>query len=366
MKPTVASPSSAVPTPSVASHLQLRPQWLRLLEEAVLEPELPIVDAHHHLWDHASGRYFLPDMLEDLSSGHNIRATVAVECHAMYREDATPALRPVGETEFLNGAAAMSASGAYGRCRVAAGIVAHADLCLGAAVRPVLEAHARAAGGRLRGVRYSAVWHPDPAARGSLARPPAYVLGDPKFRAGFAELGPLDLSFDAWVYHTQIAEVVDLARCFPETRIVLNHIGGVIGIGPYAERREEVRAEWLASLGPLADCANVSVKLGGMGMRLFGFDFAQRALPPSSVELADSWRSYIAPCLQLFGAQRCMFESNFPVDKGSFSYGVLWNAFKRLADDCGLTAAQKEAAFSGTARQVYRLPELNAGLSETA
>lgn len=351
---------------AAAPHLQVRPHWLRLRQEEALEPDLPIVDAHHHLWDHAGNRYFLPDMLEDLASGHDIRATVAVECHAMYREGGEAAMRPVGETEFLNGVAAMSASGGYGPSRVAAGIVAHADLCLGAAVRPVLEAHLRAGGGRLRGVRYSAVWHPDPAARGSLARPAPYVLRDPAFRAGFAELAPLGLSFDAWIYHTQIPEVVELARCFPETSIVLNHVGGVIGIGPYADRRDETRAEWLASLHALADCPNVSVKLGGLGMRLFGFDFTQRELPPSSRELAQAWGPYIQPCLQLFGPERCMFESNFPVDKGSFPYGVLWNAFKRLASGCGLTAAQKQAVFSGTASRIYRLPLAVKGQQATA
>lgn len=340
--------------PPATPHLQVRPQWLRLHSEAILDPDLPIVDAHHHLWDHTGIRYFLPDMLEDLATGHNIQATVAVECKAMYRQDAAPALQPVGETEFLNGAAAMSASGAYGACRVAAGIVGHADLCLGAPVRRVLVEHIRAGGGRFRGVRYSAVWHPDPAARGSLARPAPYVMSEPGFRAGFAELAPLGLSFDAWVYHTQLAEVADLARCFPDTTIVLNHVGGVIGIGPYAGKREAVRAEWSASLRELARCPNVHVKLGGLGMRLFGFDFPDREHPPSSEDLARAWRPYIETCIELFGAERCMFESNFPVDKGCCSYAVIWNAFKRISAQLGM--ADRQALFSGTATRVYRLP----------
>lgn len=355
LRPSVAAnPTDAAAAPPAVPHLAVRPEWLRLRQEEVLEPELPIVDAHHHLWDHTGARYFVTDMLEDLASGHDVRATVAVECKAMYRQDAPAALQPVAETEFLNGSAAVSASGAYGNCRIAAGIVGHADLCLGAQVRPVLEAHIRAGGDRFRGVRYSAVWHPDPAARGSLARPAPYVMADAAFRAGFAELAPLGLSFDAWVYHTQLSEVADLARHFPETTIVLNHVGGVIGIGPYAGRRDAVHAEWAASLRALAGCPNVFVKLGGMGMRLFGFDFADRQQPPSSDELAQAWRPYIETAIEVFGVRRCMFESNFPVDKGCCSYTVLWNAFKRLA--APLRAADKQALFSGTATRVYRLP----------
>jgi L-fuconolactonase len=339
--------------PAAVPPLAVRPDWLAMHREEVLEPGLPIIDAHHHLWDHEGARYFVTDLLQDVAAGHDIRATVAVECKAMYRQDAPAALQPVGETEFLNGAAATSASGNYGACRVAAGIVGHADLRLGAQVRPVLEAHIRAAGARFRGIRYSAVWHPDPAARGSLARPAPYVMADPAFRAGFAELEPLGLSFDAWAYHTQLPEVTDLARRFPGTTIVLNHVGGVIGIGPYAGHRDAVRAEWSASLRALAACPNVVVKLGGLGMRLVGFDFADRALPPGSQELADAWRPYLETCIELFGAQRCMFESNFPVDKGCCSYEVVWNAFKRVAS--GASAADKQALFYGTAARVYRL-----------
>jgi L-fuconolactonase len=339
--------------PAAVPHLVVRPDWLAMRREDILEPDLPIIDAHHHLWDHEGARYFLPDLLGDVGAGHDIRATVAVECKAMYRQDAPAAFQPVGETEFLNGAAATSASGNYGACRVAAAIVGHADLCLGAQVRPVLEAHMRAGGGRFRGIRYSAVWHPDPAARGSLARPAPYVMADPAFRAGMAELAPLGLSFDAWCYHTQLPELTDLARSFPGTTIVLNHIGGVIGIGPYAGRRDAVRAEWAASLRELAGCPNVTVKLGGLGMRLPGFDFADRPLPPSSQDLAQAWRPYFETCIELFGASRCMFESNFPVDKGCCSYEVLWNAFKRVA--AGASTADKQALFHGTAARVYRL-----------
>lgn len=340
-------------TATASPHLSARPQWLALQQEPTLEPDLPIVDAHHHLWDHSGNRYFVPDMIEDLTCGHRVLATVAVECHAMYKRSAPPALQPVGEVEFLNGSAAISASGNYGPCQIAAGIVGHADLLLGDKVVPVLQALEQAGGGRLRGLRYSAVWHPDPAARGSLANPPPQVMSDSRFREGFAQLAGRGLSFDAWVYHTQIPEVIDLARAFPSTPIVLNHAGGVIGIGPYAGRREAVRIEWMQSMRELAKCPNVMVKLGGLGMRLYGFDLGQRARPPSSEELAELWQPYVQPCIELFGAHRCMFESNFPVDKGSCSYAVLWNAFKRMSS--GASLDEKQALFSGTAAQVYRL-----------
>jgi L-fuconolactonase len=338
---------------SPSPHLCVRAHWLALHHEEIIEPGLPIVDAHHHLWDRPANRYLLPDLLSDLAAGHNIRATVAMECGAMYRQDAVAELQPVGETEFFNGTAAMSASGVYGECRVCAGIVGHADLCLGERVKPVLEAHIRAGGGRFRGIRFISAWHQDPAARGSLANPPPHVLSDPSFRKGFAQLAPLDLAFDAWMYHTQLLELTELARAFPETTIVLNHVGGAIGIGPYAGKRDAVFAQWRANIEQLARCPNVFVKLGGLGMRLFGFDFAQRERPPSSQELAQAWRPYVEACIEAFGAERCMFESNFPVDKGTCSYAVLWNAFKRVAAQA--SAAEKQSLFSGTASKVYRL-----------
>jgi L-fuconolactonase len=333
-------------------HLSVRPDWLALHQEEIIDPELPIVDAHHHLWDRPENRYLFADLLMDLAAGHNVRATIAVECGAMYRQDAAAELRPVGETEFLNGAAAMSASGGYGETRVCAGLVGHADLRLGERVRPILEAHIRAGGGRFRSIRHICAWHPDPAARGSLANPPPRLLSDASFHQGFAQLAPLGLSFDAWMYHTQLAELVDLARVFPETTIVLNHVGGAIGIGPYAGKRDAVFAEWNASMRVLARCPNVLVKLGGLGMRLFGFDFATRPHPPSSQELAQSWRPYLEACIEAFGAERCMFESNFPVDKGTCSYPVLWNAFKRVTERA--SAPEKQALFSATASKVYR------------
>ena len=271
----------------------------------------------------------------------------------MYRQDGPPEMRPVGEVEFANGVAAMAASGLYGKTRVCAGIVGHADLMLGAQVEAVLEAMIAAGGGRFRGIRYITASHPDEAARGSSVNRPAGLLMEPRVREGFAKLHPLGLSFDAWMYFTQLGELADLARAFPATPIVLNHVGGAIGIGPYAGRRDEVFAEWRRGIEEVASCPNVYVKLGGLGMRLFGFDVHSGALPPSSEQLATAWRPYIETCIAAFGPERAMFESNFPVDKGSGSYPVFWNAFKRIAAGC--SAAEKEALFSGTATRFYRL-----------
>ena len=335
-------------------HLPVRPEWLARRQEEILEPDLPIVDPHHHLVDRENtGRYLLPDLLADTGTGHDITATVYLEWLSMYRAAGPAEMRPVGEVEFASGVAAMAASGGYGKTQICAGIVGYADLMLGAAVEPVLEAMITAGGGRFRGIRYISASHPDDAARGSSVNRPAELLMNPKVREGFARLHPLGLSFDAWMYFTQLGELVDLARAFPDTPIVLDHVGGAIGIGPYAGRRDEVFATWRKSIEELARYPNVHVKLGGLGMRLFGFDVAGKEMPPSSEELATLWRPYIETCVAAFGPQRAMFESNFPVDKGSGSYPVFWNAFKRIAAGC--SAAEKAALFAGTASRFYRL-----------
>jgi L-fuconolactonase len=342
-------------TPERLAHRQLvvRPEWLALRHEEIIEPELPIVDAHHHFWNRDGIPYLLPELLADTNSGHNIVATVFMECKAMYRQDAPPALQPIGEVEFVNGIAAMSASGQFGPTRVAAGIVGYADLGLGAAVREVLEAQIAVSGGRFRGVRNISAWHAVPEARGSSVLPPPDVLTRSSFVEGLRCLTSLGLTFDAWMYHTQLGELAEVARAVPEATIVLNHVGGAIGIGPYAGQREQVFVQWRASIRSLAQHANVYVKLGGLGMRLFGFDVHRGELPPASDQLADAWRPYIETCIEAFGPERAMFESNFPVDKGSCSYQALWNAFKRIS--AGASAADKQALFKGTAARVYRL-----------
>jgi predicted TIM-barrel fold metal-dependent hydrolase len=336
-----------------AAHLAIRPDWLAQRREAIIEPDLVIVDPHHHLWDRPGNRYLLPEILDDIASGHAVRATVFIEARSMYRADGPEELRSLGETEFVNGIAAMSASGGYGPARVAAGIVGHVDLRLGARAAGVLEQHIALAGGRFRGIRQSSPYHEDPSARGSSVSAPPGLLADRAFRDGFKCLRALGLSFDAWMYHPQLPELGDLARAFPDQPIVLNHIGGALGIGPYAGKRADVLRDWSAAIRALASCPNVHVKLGGLGMPLTGFDFATRDAPPASAALADAWRPYFETCIEAFGPQRCMVESNFPVDKGMFSYAVMWNALKRLAAGC--SAAEKTALFSATAARFYRL-----------
>ena len=329
--------------------------WLaRRPAEAALEPDLPIIDPHHHFWDTPQrGRYLLPELLADID-GHNIISTVFLECRSMYKKDGPPELAPVGEVEFVNGIAAMSASGGYGPCRVAEAIIGHADLTLGARAREVLEAEITVGGGRFRGIRHGASWDGSEAIQKFATRAvPPHLLRDPKFREGFAQLAPLGLSFDSWQYHPQLPDAIDLARAFPDTTIILNHVGGVLGVGPYVGHRQEILASWKRDISELAKCPNVNVKLGGIGMTSFGFDFHERDLPPSSEDLAAAWRQYIEPCIEAFGPNRCMFESNFPPDKQSGGYTELWNAFKRITS--GGSAAEKHALYSGTAARVYRL-----------
>jgi L-fuconolactonase len=323
--------------------------------EAALEPELPIIDPHHHFWQSPQrGIYLLPDILADIAGGHRIVSTVFIECRAMYRADGPAEMRPVGEVEFVNGISAMSASGGFGPCRVAEAIVGHADLALGARVRDVLEAEIAVSGGRMRGIRFSVSWDGNDAVGKYVSRfVPPHQLMDPTFREGFAQLAKLGLTFDSWQYHPQLPDVIDLARAFPDTTIILDHVGGVLGVGPYAGRQQEILAGWRRDIAELARCPNVVVKLGGLGMTSFGFDFHERDAPPSSEELAAAWRPYIEPCLEAFGAERCMFESNFPPDKQSCGYTELWNAFKRLT--AGASAGEKTALYSGTAARVYRL-----------
>jgi L-fuconolactonase len=305
--------------------------WLALRHEEVLEPERSICDSHHHLWDRENHRYLLPELMTDVGSGHNVRSTVFVECAAMYRADGSAELRSLGETEFANGIAAMSASGRYGHVRLCAGIVGFADLALGARVEAVLVRHVSAGGGRLRGIRHVTAFDPSHSVRRSHSQPPPGLLRDAAFREGFATLRRMNLTFDAWLYHTQIDELTALAQAFPDQPIVIDHAGGPLGIGPHAGRRDEVFAAWRRSMRGLAACPNVHVKLGGLGMKVTGFGFHTRSQPPSSEELAALWRPYVETCIDAFTPRRCMFESNFPVDKVSVSYRVCWNAFKRIA-----------------------------------
>lgn len=341
------------------------------MPEAILEPDLPIVDPHHHLWDRrnyatsaapehpfmtaieTARRYLLDELMADAGSGHNVIATVFVECGAFYRAAGPVEMRVVGETEFVNGVAAMSASGLYGDIRACAGIVSRADLLLGDAVAPVLEAHVAAGGGRFRGIRNSASFDADKEVLGPLNRVEAGLYLRDDFRAGFGRLAPLGLTFDAWLLEPQLPDVIDLARAFPDTTIILDHVGTPVGRGSYAGRLAERFPTWKANIQELAKSPNVNVKLGGLAMAFCNFpSFLQEPRAPSA-ELAEQWRPYIETCIEAFGAERCMFESNFPVDMGSCDYATLWNAFKHIAK--GASDAEKTALFSGTATRVYGL-----------
>ncbi|WP_424812432.1 amidohydrolase family protein [Roseococcus sp. YIM B11640] len=335
-------------------YLPVREDWLATNREEILDPGQLIVDPHHHLWDRPGWRYLLDEILADIRTGHDVRATVLVQARAMHRAGGPEAMQPVGETEFANGVAAMCESGIYGDVRVCAGIVGYANMRLGDAVRPVLEAHERAGGGRFRGIRHIATWDADPNLLNPAYQPSEDMLDSADFRAGFAHLGKLGMSFDAWLYFPQIPRLTALARAFPGTPIVLDHCGGILGIGRFAGKREEVFGLWSAAMKELATCPNVMVKLGGLGMRLPGFGLEQGERAPSSEVLAQHWRPWMERCIELFGTSRCMFESNFPVDKGGFGYAAGWNAFKRLA--AGASQDEKADLFWRSATRFYRLP----------
>ncbi len=326
--------------------------WLAQYREEIIEPELPIVDPHHHLWSQPGNVYLFPELLADLSSGHRIRATVFEECHSMYRADGPEELSSLGETEFVTGVAAMSASGGYGHARACAAIVGNVDLTLGPRVEPILATHVAASGGRFHAIRFSTAWDADERVHNTVARP--RILGEAGFREGFKRLARFDLAFDAWVYHPQLSEVAELAASFPDTPIVLNHFGSPILGGPYASRTAEAFAEWRAGMTALASHHNVHVKLGALPIRRPRQAPQAIAPPLSSDEIATAWRPFYEVCVNKFGADRCMFESNFPVQKRWCSYAVLWNACKRLASGC--SSAEKLALFSGTAARVYRVP----------
>ena len=334
-------------------YLPVREAWLAARQEEILDPAQRIVDPHHHLWERPGWRYLLHDMLADLRSGHDVRATVLVQARAFHRAEGPEELRPVGETQFAAGVAAMCESGTYGDVRVCAGIVGFADLTRGEAAGAVLDAHIAAGNGRFRGIRHIATWDPDPEMLNPAYTPAADMLDSAGFRAGIAELGRRGLSFDAWMYFHQIPKLTSLARAFPQVPMVLNHCGGILGIGRYEGRRDEVFAAWSANMRDLAACPNVMVKCGGLGMRLPGFGLERGEVAPSSRMLADAWRPWMERCIELFGASRCMFESNFPVDKGGYGYAAGWNAFKRLA--AGASAEEKAELFWRSATRFYRL-----------
>ena len=334
----------------VLQHPAPNTAWLARQPEPAIDPAMPVIDPHHHLWDRGGG-YFLDELLADIGGGHNVVSTVFLQCAYGYRTGGPEAMKPVGETEFVT-ALAEESDRRGTTARVCEGIVGHADLRLGDAVAPVLEAHMEAGHGRFRGIRHVTARNEE--FRASVVPvPPARVMADGAFRSGYARLKEHGLSFDAWLYHTQIDELADLARAFPDTPVVLNHVGGPLAIGPFAGKRDEVFPGWRAAIVRLAQLPNVSCKLGGLAMVTTGFEFHKQPEPPGSDALLAAWRPYLDACIEAFGPGRCMFESNFPVDKAMCSYTALWNAFKRAA--AGYSPDEKAAMFHDTAARVYRL-----------
>jgi L-fuconolactonase len=344
----------------VRSNLELETWFAQASRETAIEADLPIVDTHHHLWDDSRGRFLLPELLADIDeSGHRIVAGVFVECRSGYRVDGPPQLAAVGEVALALREGEASDRRTGGQPRIAEAIVAYADLAIGEGAKDVLEAELAAAHGRLRGIRYPLTWDSDAAISPYLSRgvPPRQALQE-KFREGLAQLAPLGLHFECWHYHPQLNDAVNLARAFPETTIVVNHTGGALGVGGYSTQREEVFRDWKRSIEALAQCENVQMKLGGLGMTCFGFGFHERERPPTSRELARSWHPYVTTCIEAFGPSRCMFESNWPPDKQSCGYAELWNAFKVIT--ASASAGERAELYAGTAARVYRIdvPEL--------
>jgi len=326
--------------------------WLAATIEEPVDSLEEIVDPHHHLWDFPTGTYLLPELHLDTGAGHNVTQTVFVECGAGYRDQGPEHLRPVGEIEFVRGQAELSAE--QDGAEIAA-IVGFADLTRGEAVEEVLEAQQAAGGGRFRGIRHANAWDASDQIRESHTKPPAGLLGHSNFRAGFAKLGEMGFSFDAWMFHPQVEELVDLAASVPETPIVLDHLGGPLGIGPYAGIRDEVRATLRPALEALAQHEQVVVKVGGIGMSIYGVGLNRFPEAPTSEQVAELWSEDIRHCVDTFGPERCMFESNFPVDRQGCSYTVLFNAFQRVAEEAGWSSLERAELFSGTARRFYRL-----------
>jgi predicted TIM-barrel fold metal-dependent hydrolase len=333
-----------------------REDWLELTQESALDPEQRICDPHHHFWNHPNSRYLAEEFLQDIGGGHRIVKTVSVECLQFYDASAATQLQAVGETVTVDRIAREAAQ--EGGSDIAAGIVGFADLMLGDAVRPVLEAHLGASP-RFRGIRHATAWHSDKKIHNAHTNPVENQLGLEIFRAGLKQVAEMELSFDAWLYQTQLPELTDLADAIPGLNIVLNHMAGPLGIGPYRERREQEFQAWKEQMTDLSRCENVSVKLGGRAMAMSGFGWSKRSEPPDSEELAAAMAPYFETCIELFGPQKCMFESNFPVDKAGCSYTVLWNAYKRVANI--YSQAERDQLFHDSAVRFYRLDNLSIG-----
>ena len=339
-------------------------EWLALVQEEILDPEMPICDPHHHNWERPGSHYLLDDLHADTGTGHRVTSTVYIECMASYRDTGEEEERPLGETEMVAGLAAASehraaAATAAGDApnAVIAGIVGFVDLTLGRVARPLLDEHLRLGEGRFRGIRHAAGWDASAEVKNSHTKPPADLYARRSFRDGVRLLGEMGLLCETWQYHPQLtgdAGLAKLAAACPEVTFVLDHCGGPIGIGPYSAGRTTTEFDrWRRGVDAVAACPNVVVKLGGITMPRNGFDFHLRDRPPGSEEYAATIEPWIRHCLEAFGPERAMFESNFPVDKVSVSYAVLWNAFKRLV--AGEDETARRALLHDNAVRIYRI-----------
>ena len=333
---------------AISQRLRRWEDWLALRQEAALDPDVAIVDPHHHVWDRGGHTYLPAQFLADAGGGHKLVSTVYVECQSRYRSTGPEHLRPVGETEYVVSMLAQSAPASG--TRLCAGMLAYADLSLGDAVDEVLDAHALAAQGRFKGVRYATAWDADPAIHRAYPTR-AGMLREAPVQAGARRLAARGLSVDLWLYFHQLEDAAVLARACPDLPIIINHCGGPLGIGPYAGRRDEVFARWRAAIQIFQTLDNVALKFGGLAMGAAGFAWRAQPVPPASEELARAWQPYFDVCVDTFGPRRCMFESNFPVDRTGCTYTSLWNAFKRLVSP--LAQSERQAMLSATARRVY-------------
>ncbi len=333
--------------------IEVRKEWLAQVTEAILEPDRRIVDPHHHFFvqNPEFPHYELEDLWADTAT-HRVEQTVFLQCWECHRETGPEALKPVGETEWVDSIAKSARQ--QPKSAQIGGIVGTAELRLGAELRAVLEAH-REASPLFRGIRQIAAWDTSDDVLSFEGLPGANLYGDRDFRAGFAVLVDMGLSFDAYHYHTQTPHLTALARAFPTANIVLDHLGTPLGVGPYAGKQEAIFTQWARDLAELATCPGVVIKLGGLAMPWNGFGFETAAVPPSSDELVAKQARYYHHAIEVFGPDRCMFESNFPVDKCAISYPVLWNAFKKIA--ARYTETEKDQLFRGTATRFYRLKE---------
>lgn len=323
-------------------------------DEAIIEPDLAIIDAHHHLFDRPGLRYMFEDYLADARSGHRIIASVYVETMAFSRPDGPEVLRPLGEIEYANGIGAIGASKSYGACRVCAAIVGHIDLRQGDAVAKLLDSALARAPERFRGVRQVTLQSDSPKPWQYIpTRPPTDVMDSPGLRPAFKHLAQRRLTFDAAVFHHQIPQLIRIADAFPDVTIILNHCGHALAMGLSSQDRASVFASYRRSIQEIAKRPNVYCKVGGLGMPFWGFGLEQRRDPVSSRELAALWRPYVETCIEAFGPSRCMMESNYPPDSRGAGFVPLWNALKHIFRQA--SAQDKAALFHGTAARVYRL-----------